>query len=218
MANRVKVQILGSTYYVTTNDSEDHMHDIERQISDALSGIMDAKPGLSLADALVMLCLNLTDELSKNESSTDRMREQLSEYLEDAAKARMELDDARRGSDRLEKELERARQSGGEAAALREKNEALRSAAETAKSETLSMQKQLEAADALRDQLRQEADGLREKNEALRSVAESAKNETFSLQKQLEAAETLRDQLRQEADELTAKNASLQKDIESLLS
>ena len=105
MATRSKVKVLGTTYYITTSGSEEQMRHIEEQLNDQLTGILEQRPSLSTLDAVVILCLNLMDQLTETESSTDRMREQLSQYLEDAAKARMELEDQRRQCDRLTQEL-----------------------------------------------------------------------------------------------------------------
>lgn len=74
-------------------------------MNEQLAAIQEQRPNISTLDALVILSLNLMDEITDAESSTDRMREQLSQYLEDAAKARMELEDQRRQCDRLTQEL-----------------------------------------------------------------------------------------------------------------
>jgi len=105
MATRSKVKVLGTTYYITTSGSEEQVRHIEEQMNEQLNTILEQRPSLSTLDALVILSLNLMDELTEAESSTDRMREQLSQYLEDAAKARMELDDAKRQNERLTQEL-----------------------------------------------------------------------------------------------------------------
>ena len=83
MATRSKVKVLGTTYYITTSGSEEQMRHIEEQLNDQLTGILEQRPSLSTLDAVVILCLNLMDQLTETESSTDRMREQLSQYLED---------------------------------------------------------------------------------------------------------------------------------------
>ena len=98
MATRSKVKVLGTIYYITTSGSEDQVRRIEEQMNDQLAAILEQRPSLSTLDALVILSLNLMD-------STDRMREQLSQYLEDAAKARMELEDERRQRERAVQEL-----------------------------------------------------------------------------------------------------------------
>lgn len=103
--NRIRVNILGNEYTITTENSEERVRDIERQLNRKLDELKDTRYNMSSVDALVILALNLMDEISDTESSADRMREQLSEYLEDAAKARMEADDARREVDQLKREL-----------------------------------------------------------------------------------------------------------------
>ena len=105
MATRSKVKVLGTTYYMTTSGSEDQVRRIEEQMNDQLATILEQRPSLSTLDALVILSLNLMDEITDAENSTDRMREQLSQYLEDAAKARMELEDERRQRERAVQEL-----------------------------------------------------------------------------------------------------------------
>lgn len=105
MATRSKVKVLGTTYYITTSGSEEQMRRIEEQLNEQLTAILEQRPSLSTLDALVILSLNLMNELTEAESSTDRMREQLSQYLEDAAKARMELEDQKRQNERLTQEL-----------------------------------------------------------------------------------------------------------------
>lgn len=103
--NRIKVSILGNQYTISTDNSEDRVREIERQLAAKLDEIMDARYTLSSVDALVILSLNLMDDISETEQAADRMREQLSTYLEDAARARMEADEARREVDRLQREL-----------------------------------------------------------------------------------------------------------------
>lgn len=105
MATRSKVKVLGTTYYITTSGSEQQVRHIEEQMNEQLNAILEQRPNLSTLDAIVILSLNLMDEITDAESSTDRMREQLSQYLEDAAKARMELEDQRRQCERLSQEL-----------------------------------------------------------------------------------------------------------------
>lgn len=103
--NRIKVNILGNQYTISTENSEERVRDIERQLTQRLDEITDGRSTLSSVDALVILALNLMDDINETETAADRMREQLSEYLEDAARARSEADEARREVQRLQREL-----------------------------------------------------------------------------------------------------------------
>ena len=113
MANRIKITVMGNSYYISTDDNEARMLEIEAKLNTQLEEIADGRPNLSTMDAFVVLSLNLMDELSSGEESTDRMREQLTQYLEDAARARMELEDVRRENEHLRRELAQLRAGDG---------------------------------------------------------------------------------------------------------
>ena len=53
------------------------------------------------------------DCYQKSERSADHMRAQLSDYLEDAAKARIELDDAKREIEKLRQRMDAAQTGSG---------------------------------------------------------------------------------------------------------
>jgi len=99
--NRYKVTILRNTYSINTEGDEAHIRKIEKDLRTRLDVIFAQKPNISAIDALSLLALNLMDELIDSGENTDRMREQLTQYLADAARARIELDDARKEIDRL---------------------------------------------------------------------------------------------------------------------
>ena len=65
---------------------------------------------LSVTDALILCLLNYMDNYHKAEENTDHMRSQLTGYLEDAAKYRIEADEAKREIERLRRELEQTKQ------------------------------------------------------------------------------------------------------------
>lgn len=114
MENRVKITVMGHSYYISTSDDESHIRQIEAHLNGQIQEIMDQRPSISVMDAFVLLTLNLMDQLSTNEESMDRMREQLTQYMEDAATARMELEQSRRAIQRLSLELEEARLMGNQ--------------------------------------------------------------------------------------------------------
>jgi cell division protein ZapA len=73
-----------------------------------LGELQSRHPSVAMTDALVLTCFNLLDQNSKAEASADHIRGQLTEYLQDAARARIELEDANREIARLRAELDRA--------------------------------------------------------------------------------------------------------------
>ena len=105
-AKKVKIDIVGSTYVLTTTEPEGHVHDLAKEISGDIKNLMQRNSALSLNDALVLCAVSYLDECKKEHDSADHIRSQLKEYLGDTAKARMEADEANRRADKLEKELE----------------------------------------------------------------------------------------------------------------
>lgn len=102
---RIKVQILGNSYYVSVADGgEDRLRSAQADLSSGLRELMDRKPGMSALDALSLAALNLADQNAACEESTDRMREQLSGYMDEADRARGALQAARNDAEALRAE------------------------------------------------------------------------------------------------------------------
>ena len=90
------------------------MHDIGNAVNrtdHALSGAALAFPilrslGMDAREtAAVITALGYLDELKKSTSGADNMRAQIKDYLEDAAKAKLAAEEARREVERLRREI-----------------------------------------------------------------------------------------------------------------
>lgn len=106
MINRIKVDILGSTYTIASPESEEYVTAIAAEVDSQAKAMMNSDPKLSPNAALILCAMGFADSFKKSERAADHMRAQLTDYLEDASKARAQLDDAKR-------ELERLRGSSG---------------------------------------------------------------------------------------------------------
>lgn len=111
--NRVRIEIMGSGYTLSTPESEDYVQSLAAEIDEQIETMMEQSPKMSLTDALVLCCMNYADSYQKSERSADHMRAQLSDYLEDAAKARIELDDAKREIEKLRQRMDAAQMGSG---------------------------------------------------------------------------------------------------------
>lgn len=116
---KVKLTICGSNYIVSTTDSEEYVNQLAERLDNDMTEIMTQNPSASVAASAVISALSYLDELNKNASSTDNMRAQIKDYLEDAAKAKLDAEHARRQVEKLTAELEalKAKQAAAEAAA-----------------------------------------------------------------------------------------------------
>ena len=106
MINRVKVEINGAKYIIATPEKESSVHELAKDLDNQVKQLLQSSERISLNDALVLCALNYADAYKKSEDSSDHMRNQLTDYLEDASKARNELDEAKREIDRLTRRLQ----------------------------------------------------------------------------------------------------------------
>ncbi len=113
---RVKLEICGSTYTISTNEPEDYLRGLAERLDQDMNQIMVETPNASVTAAAVLTALRYLDEAEKSAFGADNLREQLQEYLEDASRARLAEDEARGEVDRLRRELEYYRDQNKKAA------------------------------------------------------------------------------------------------------
>lgn len=102
--NKIKINILGLNYSINTQEDEEEVLKIVDEInSQAKHLVTDAK--LSVYDAIVLCLLEYADRYRKSEESADNLRNQLATYIEDASRARIEVDECHRELERLNREI-----------------------------------------------------------------------------------------------------------------
>lgn len=119
-SHRVKLEICGSSYVVSTNDTEEYLLGLAERLDRDMNQVMINTPNASVTAAAVITALAYLDEAEKSASGADNMRAQIQGYLEDATKARLTAEEAKRENERLRNELthyERAERSRGKAKA-----------------------------------------------------------------------------------------------------
>ena len=106
MSNHIKLNICGAEYRLTTEDNPEYAMALGLEVEEKINEIRKANPALSLVQAATLVALDYADALKKNDSSTDNMRVQIKDYLEDAAKAKSERDFYKRELERAKAKLE----------------------------------------------------------------------------------------------------------------
>ena len=104
-ANRIKLEICGSNYVISTTDSEEYVLGLAEKLDADMSQLLSTNRTASVTTAAVITALGYLDELKKSTSGADNMRAQIKDYLEDAARAKLKLDEERREVERLRREL-----------------------------------------------------------------------------------------------------------------
>lgn len=110
MKNRITVKIRNQEYHFLAEEDEAYLHQCAAIVDKSLREIMDAGR-ISLSDGAVLTAMNLADLYCKERESSDNLRRQLKEALDETARVSRELADAKR---ELAKQTAAAAASEGE--------------------------------------------------------------------------------------------------------
>ena len=103
--NKVRVEICGSRYVVSSNEPVEYVKRLANTIESKVKTYMDSSPNVTLTDAYFLALLSYADLYEKSEQNADHIRSQLTEYLEDSTRAKLEIDQYKRENERLKKEI-----------------------------------------------------------------------------------------------------------------
>ena len=104
MANKIKLVVGGLEYCIMAEEDEAYVRSVGDELNRRLDLLSRRNPYLSTTMVAVLAALDLCDENKKALAEADGLRMQMKEYMEEAACARLEADEARREIDRLNRE------------------------------------------------------------------------------------------------------------------
>ena len=107
--NKVNLRICGNSYTIVTEDDPEYVEELGEIIDEEMKQISQENPVLSMTQCAVLVALDRADACKKATASSDNLRAQIKDYLEDSARARMEVDVARREIERLNREISNLR-------------------------------------------------------------------------------------------------------------
>ena len=108
--NKVQIKIWGATYSIITEDDAEYVEELGEFIDGEMKNISSKNPSLSSIQCAVLVALDQAVACKKATASADNLRAQIKDYLEDSARARMEVDVARREIERLNREISNLRE------------------------------------------------------------------------------------------------------------
>ena len=95
MENRITVSICGTDYTFTAEESPSYMQKVAALVDTRMDEIL--KSGrINRVDAAVLAAANIADELLKEQTASENLRNQLKDYLDEANKAKSEASELRR--------------------------------------------------------------------------------------------------------------------------
>ncbi|MCC8015987.1 MAG: cell division protein ZapA [Clostridiales bacterium] len=107
---KVQIKICGATYSILTDDNAEYVEELGEFIDSEMKNISMGNPSLSSIQCAVLVALDQADSSRKATAAADNLRAQIKDYLEDSARARMEVDVARREIERLNREISNLRE------------------------------------------------------------------------------------------------------------
>ena len=102
MKNRITVTIGSRDYTLLAQEEEAYVRKVASHVEEKMEDMMRSSR-LSVTDAAVLTALNIADDYFKMAETSENLRTQLKEYLEEASKMKLELSEAKRALFKLQK-------------------------------------------------------------------------------------------------------------------
>ena len=102
---KIRLMIAGSEYNIGTDDDLDYVAQLGAELDKKISGVMAGSTRISVTQAAILTALEYADMAKKSEITSENLRGQIQEYLEDAARARTDAEITKRELERVTKEL-----------------------------------------------------------------------------------------------------------------
>ncbi len=101
MKNRVTVNVAGQEYNLVAVEDDAYIYKVAAHVDAQIRQVMDSAK-LSVADSAVLTAMNIADAYFKEVETAENLRRQLKEYLDDSARIKLELSEAKREIFRLQ--------------------------------------------------------------------------------------------------------------------
>ena len=104
--NKVILRIGGAEYSVAADEDTGYILGIGEEVDSYVSQLMKNNSQISTTVAAVFAALEFCDRAHKADASADNLRAQIKGYVEEAGRARLDVDEARREINRLNQQLQ----------------------------------------------------------------------------------------------------------------
>lgn len=106
---KIRLLIAGDEYNISTDNDLDYVAALGAELDAKISTLMRENARISITQAAIVTALEYADAAKKSEMTSENLRGQIQEYLEDAARARTDAEISKREAERLAKELASAK-------------------------------------------------------------------------------------------------------------
>ena len=109
MKNKVRLNVCGTDYYISSEDDESYIRAIGDDVDARMNKMMAGSDRASTTMAAVLCALSYADECKKANVAADSLRAQIKSYVEESERSRLEAEEAKREIERLRRELQGVR-------------------------------------------------------------------------------------------------------------
>lgn len=102
---KIKLTIANEEYNISTDNDLDYVAQLGEELNRRITDIISGSSRISVTQAAILTALEYADAAKKGETTSENLRGQIQEYLEDAARARTDAEIAKRELERVSKEL-----------------------------------------------------------------------------------------------------------------
>ena len=95
MRNHITVTIADQEYNVVAAEDESYVRKVAAHVDSKVREVLE-NGRISAANAAILAALNIADEYYKEQETSENLRRQLKEYLEEGTRLKMELSEAKR--------------------------------------------------------------------------------------------------------------------------
>ena len=95
MKNKITVSIAGQEYTMVAEEDENYVHRCATLVDSQVKEIMNGSP-LGRSDAAVLAAMNIADQFFREQEVSENLRRQIKDGLDESAKLKMELSEAKR--------------------------------------------------------------------------------------------------------------------------
>lgn len=103
--NRIKVTICGKEYSLKTAENASYVLNLAAELERKINDMVNSGNGVSVQTAAILIALSAMDDANKANQSVDNIRTQIKQYVDEAAKAMLERDEALKDKESLKSKL-----------------------------------------------------------------------------------------------------------------
>ncbi len=103
--NRIKVTICGKEYSLKTAENASYVLNLAAELEKKINDMVNSGNGVSVQTAAILIALSAMDDANKANQSVDNIRTQIKQYVDEAAKAMLERDEAIKDKESLKSKL-----------------------------------------------------------------------------------------------------------------